>query len=197
MSNFDIVLSYRKEIFAEEFDVINDFVQLVSAPHLRILLDEREKDGLYAGIEWLLPTAFVFFIFKSYFDGFLSEMGKEHYHLLKNALKILAKRVLGPTGPRLVRITSGEGKVSKDDHYSLVFSAVAEIGDRKNIKLLIQHDVSQQECEQIMDSFMDFLDNFHNKTLDMKLLEALKNSHGRTVLVEFNRKTKTIEKVIM
>jgi len=90
MSDFDVALSYRKEICT---DVIDDFIQLVSVPRLRLIVDKREKDGPYAGIEWLLPTAVVFFICKSYFDGFLKEMGKEHYHLLKNALKILAKRV--------------------------------------------------------------------------------------------------------
>jgi hypothetical protein len=197
MPDFDVALSYQKEILPDEFDIIDDFIQLVSAPRLRLIIDEREKDTLYAGIEWLLPTAVVLFICKSYFDGFLKEMGKEHYHLLKNAIKILSKRVLGPTGPRVVRVTSGKGKVPKDDYYSLVFSVVADVGGRKNIKLLIQRDVSQQECEEIIDTFMDFIDSFHNKTVDIKLLEALETCRGRTFLMAFNRHTKTIEQVVM
>ncbi len=192
MSDFDVALSYRKEIRA---DVIDEFIQLVSAPSLRLNIDEREKDGPYAGLEWLLPTAVVIFICKSYFDGFLKEMGKEHYHLLKRALKTLAKRVLGPAGPRVARVTS-KGKVPQSDHYSLIYSVVADAGGRKRIKLLIQRNVSQRECEEILDAFMDFLDNFHNKTPDIKLLEGLKTSRG-TVLVAFNRNTKTIEQVVM
>ena len=104
---------------------------------------------------------------------------------------------MGPTGPRFVRVTSGKGKVPENDNYSLVFSVVAEVGEGKNIKLLIQNDVSQLECEEIINSFMDFLDNCHNMKIDIKLLEAQETYRERTILVEFNRKTKTIEKIIM
>ena len=194
MSDFDIGLSHRSEIGHDLFD---DFINHVSVPELRLAIEERQEKEVYAALEWLIPTAVIIFISKSYFDAFLKEMGKEHYHLLKNAIKGLGKRLLGPTGPRFVRITSGKGKVPKDDHYSLVFSVVADVGVGKNIKLLIQRDASQLECEELIDSFIDFLDGFHNKPIDIKLLEALETCRGRTILVAFNRKTKTIEEVII
>ena len=191
MLNCDVALSYRKEIPA---DVVDDFINLVSMPNLRLTIEEREKDGPYAGLEWLLPTAVVVFICKSYFDGFLKEMGKEHYYLLKKSLKELCRKLLGSDGPRVFKIT--KGKISEPNDYSLVLSVMADFGGRKKIKLLIQQDASEQECKEIIDTFLDFLDNFYNIAPNIKLLEELEKGRG-LLLVAFNRDTKTIEQVII
>ncbi len=192
MDDLHIGISYRSDIKSELFD---DFISSVSTPDLRLSIEERQG-SIYAGIEWLIPTVIFISISKSYFDGFLKEMGKEHYHVLKKALKNITRRLLGPNGPRFIRVVSGRGKVPRNDKYSLVFSVVADVGGGKNIKLLIQNDVSQLECEEIISSFMAFLDDFHNMRKDLKLLEALGTHRGRTFLVESNRDTKTIDRVI-
>jgi hypothetical protein len=46
-------------------------------------------------VEWFIPTAIVFFVAKSYFDGFLKEAGKDHYQLLKSKLSKTAAKTMG------------------------------------------------------------------------------------------------------
>src|SRR5471032_377269 len=61
--------------------------------------EERESNGPQAGLEWLMPTAVIFFIGKAYFDGILKEVGKDHYGLLKKGVKSLYERMVGPKAP--------------------------------------------------------------------------------------------------
>ena len=191
MLDYDVGLSYRSE-FSD--DSINEFIKLMSSSSLRLAVAERKEIGVYAGYEWLMPTAVIVFIFKSYFDGFLNEMGKEHYHLLKNSLKSLTRRLFRPSGPRAMIVTSG--KINKHDEYSFVYSVMADVGGNKKVKLLMQQDVSQQECDEIIESFIDFINNLYNRTADFKILDELEKGRG-ILLVAFNRKTKTIERVVM
>ena len=72
MDDLHIGLSYRSDI---ESDLFDDFISLVSVQDLRLYIEERQKT-IYAGLEWLVPTAVFIFISKSYFDGFLKEMGR-------------------------------------------------------------------------------------------------------------------------
>ncbi len=190
MSDFDLGLSYRSDIGPNLF---NDFISQISVPELRLAIDEREE-SFYAALEWFIPTVVFVFISKSYFDGFLKEMGKEHYHLLKNAIMTLAKRLLGPSVPKFAIISSGKGKVSKDNPFSPIYSVVAEIGGGKSIKLLIQNDFSEQQYDELLEVFMEFLHNFHNNQ-NTKSLKKLEINSRRTILVAYNPVTKAIEQV--
>ena len=67
----------------------------------------------------------VLFIGKAYFDGFLKEMGKDHYASLKAGLKSLYSRLLGPGAPQTVVVSAG-GKPSTDQPYSVLFSIFGE-----------------------------------------------------------------------
>lgn len=49
------------------------------------------RPQVFASFEWIMPTLVVGFVFKSYFDGFLKEAGKDHYQLLSSSLKKLAR----------------------------------------------------------------------------------------------------------
>lgn len=84
-----IRLSYTTHISPEIFA---EFERIVAAEGLGLHIEQRDEDGPFAGFEWLVPTAVVLFIGKSYCDGFLGEMGKDHYALLKAGLKSLYSR---------------------------------------------------------------------------------------------------------
>lgn len=181
--------SIPTEVFAE-------FMQTVSTNKLNLQVDSREDGGAFAALEWLLPTAVIVYLSKSYFDGFLKEMGKDHYTLLKAGLKTLQKRLLGPSAPKISLVGSA-GKISKDQPYSLVYSILADGDAGFRFKLLIQTGVSESEYEEILEAFLKFLAYFHAHTLESKCVESLNSSRvvGRMLLLAFNHETKVIEPV--
>lgn len=65
--------------------IFTNFINTISKEELTFKIEPRETGRIYASIEQLIPTAIILYIGKSYFDSFLKEMGKEHYHLLKKA----------------------------------------------------------------------------------------------------------------
>lgn len=179
-----LALSYRQPISGDTFA---EFQQLVAADGLVVEVEEREDDGPYAGIEWVIPTVVILFIGKAYFDGFLKEMGKDHYSLLKAGLKSLYAKLLGPNAPE-VSILSTKGKSSPEQPYSLVYSLLAEAEGTLRFKLLLQRSASQEEYEATISAFLSFLEAYHSGALDPEVIDELENTRviGRTLLLAFS-----------
>lgn len=175
-------------------DVFDEFRDTVITEGLELRIDSREDGGAFAALEWLLPTAVIAYISKPYFDGFLKEMGKDHYGLLKLGFQKLRSKVFGESAPNLVLVGS-QGKISNDQPYSLDFSVIAEAEPRLAFKLLIQKDASEQEYTLILEAFLDFLAAFHSSTLDAQMIERLQTSRvlSGTLLFAFNLETRTLE----
>jgi hypothetical protein len=71
---------------------VDDFLAEVQRDDLRV--DVREQgERLYAGVEWLMETALVVYIARPYLDSMLSELGKDHYKILKGAALKLYNRM--------------------------------------------------------------------------------------------------------
>lgn len=178
-----IAISYTPEVPAATFA---KFERLLASGGTDVQSEERDSDGAYASIEWLVPTAVIIFLGKAYFDGFLKEMGKDHYALLKQGLKSLYTRLVGPEAPKLT-ILSTAGKVSGTQKYSLLFSLLAEAEDGLRFKLLIQSDASEAEYEAAVNAFISFLDAFHRRQLSAEGVNELRNTRvsGKTVLLAY------------
>jgi len=44
---------------------------------------KTQEPKMYASLEWFVPSILFAFIAKPYFDSFLSQMGSNHYSILK------------------------------------------------------------------------------------------------------------------
>ena len=77
--------------------IVDDIENLIKNDNLTLLVEKSSTLGIQAGVEWLLPTAVAVFITKSYFDAFLKEMGKDHYHLLKKGVNTVWQKLFSPT----------------------------------------------------------------------------------------------------
>ena len=177
-------------------EMLFDFVRDVEADGLRLSVESRPDPGPMAGIEWLLLPAVFVYLGKSYTDGFLKEMGKDHYIALKGGLQSLHKKFFGPTAPA-VTLFGTIGKVRPDPPFSLVFSILAEGGDGLTIKLLIARQASAAEYEATVEAFLEFVDRFHGGALDDETVESLRGARviGRTLLVAYNAASQRIEPV--
>src|SRR5260370_35756836 len=91
--------------------VLRPFSETVSAPGLTVVVEPRPSMRPQAGIQWLLPTAVVIYISKAYFDGDLKEAGKEHYHVLKNAIHSLWRSFFGENRAVRGHLATSRGKI--------------------------------------------------------------------------------------
>ena len=188
-----IAVAYTNRIPADTFA---EFRRLVDANGLGLQVEEREEDGPYASLEWLIPTAVIVFIGKAYFESFLKEMGKDHYSLLKAGLKSLHSRLLGPQAPKVV-VISTKGKASPEQPYSLLYSLLAEGEGGIRFKLLLQRSATQEEYEETVNAFLAFLDAYHAGALEPSVVSELQNTrvHGKTLLLAFNPSLNRVQPV--
>lgn len=185
----DVALVHVESLSASLFD---EFRVAVSDDDLALVIESREETPS-AGIEWLLPTAVVVFITRSYFDGVFKEMGKDHYSLLKAGLKSLWKKLLGPAGPKFV-VVSSPGKTNPSQPYSIVCSIMADAGPGLKFKLLFPSDISEVEYEETLSAFFEFLKTFHDKTLEPEMIERLKSARvvGGTLLLVYDKRDSSL-----
>lgn len=183
-------------IYAEQVPPVlfDDFVGTVTAPGLDLIVESRPNNGSFAGLAWLIPTSVVLFIAQGYFNGFLNEMGKDHYALLKAGLKALRRRF------RAVKVTpiGTPGKASQDQPYSLVYSIHFDGEDGRVFKFLVPNDGEDEgEADRIMDVFADFLQAYATGELTPEATEMLAKgpSAGGTALIAFNPATGRIEPI--
>ena len=188
MENPQIALVYEEDI---DEKVFNTFIDEVSNEKLLLKTVSVEKGGAFAGMEWLMPTAIFAYVGKSYFDAFLTEMGKDHYLLLKKGFHSLWKKLVSSESPQLVLVTgnSSPNKIIKDNPYSLYFSITAEAQKNLRFKLLIQQNCAFEIYQKTVNSFLDFLEQYHTNKLDSTFIDNLhKNSISKIILVSYDVK---------
>lgn len=186
-----LAISYRKGLPRE---LLDSFKTEVETDGLAIRVEATPYSGPYACPEWFVPTIVVAFVAKSYFDGFLKEMGKDHYQLLKRKLSSMANDVMSK--PKIEPVIVGTpGKVSSKNPYSLAFSVCAEANDGNTFKLLLPKPSDAHDYTEIIYIFLEFLNEFHQgiKTLESIGFNAQCPAASGYIFVHMNPETKTIE----
>lgn len=189
MNNFDIAVVYENE---REKKILDKFVKSINTNGVNINVEEMSK-GYMAGVHWLMPTAVFIFITKAYFDSFFTEMGKEHYHKLTNALIDLKEEFFGEKIPKRVLISSSSSpnKIQdKSDKYSLDFSIMAEANNGNKFKLLIPKEISNQEYSKTIICFLSFLQRYNNDEIEEIPNEFI---FSKTILFSYNSELDKLE----
>ena len=88
----------------------------------------------YASLEWAIPGLIVVYIAKPYFESFLKEAGKDHYHILVKWLKKIA------INSRLINVktltaSQSSEKTNKSNSQSKAISIYIMTSDNRRIKL--------------------------------------------------------------
>lgn len=187
----NIAIAYNEKLPVEPF---REFEDAISGGGVQVFSEEQPDSGPYACPEWfVLPLAAVF-IAKSYFDGFLKEAGKEHYHSLKAGLSRLTNNVMG--NPRIEPVILGSpGKVSSTNPYTVALSIYAEANDGNRFKLLLPKPSKSENYTEIIYKFLEFLNDFHSgvKVLgDIGFDDSVRPPGGH-IFVHLNKETKQIE----
>lgn len=156
---------------------------------------EREEPKVWSSLEWAIPGLVAVFILKSYFDGFLKEAGKDHYHLLK---KGLIKTLKLNKDAKVETLISGESinKLDKENTQSKAISIHIEIKDNRKIRLLFDNEMEIEEWTNGLENFLDRVQNhyidFPNDELTLKL-ESFENNYNSEIFAVLNKETKDWE----
>jgi len=180
-----IAVSYESGIDRGAFA---DFESDVATPGLAVKTEERPESGPFAGLEWLIPTAVMVIIANPYFESFLSEAGKDHYHIVKKALVRLGQRFLGKKAPQITDVYTKGKAPSNTPQYSLVFSIYGDINSRLRLKLLIEPNTKPAGLDEAIGAFMCSLDAIHDGSYGHGQVEGLDDAQpiGGTILVTYN-----------
>jgi hypothetical protein len=192
MKSPDIAVIYDESLPSENFE---EFQKELADQRLNIAIESKPLGTVYASLEWFIPTAITVFIGKSYFDGFLKEAGKDHYQALKNKLAKLTKKEMSKPRIEPIIMSSQEGKVSKNNPYSMAFSIYAEANDGNTFKLLIPKPADTNDYTEIIHKFLEFLNDFHSGIKNEQSIgfDMDTKPPSRTIFVHMNPETKIIE----
>lgn len=184
----DLIFAYEGWPHGEEISA--EFHDTVATPRLHLTLEKMPSTRALAGVEWLMPTAIMLFVAKSYLDGFLGEAGRDHYVALKKGVKQVADRV----GRLTVTRIGTPGKLATVQPYSPVFSIWFQRDDETRFKFLIPVDLPPEEVDAAFDSFFTFLDGWHGSMAQRERVPfETARAVGRTVLLAYSAETKRIE----
>lgn len=168
MVKSDLIIVYQND---REKEILNKFLDAVNNENLLVKMENIPPMGPIAGIHWLLPTAAFLFITKAYFDGFFSEMGSDHYNILKKEIIELREDFFGKNVSKRVLISSSSAQNKIDENsnkYSLDFSIMAEANNGNKFKLLIPKEINNKEYTKTITYFLDFLKKYnHNEIAEI------------------------------
>lgn len=178
-----VVVSYDENIPEE---VLGGFREAVADDRLHLRIESRPTTP-QAGLEWLVPTAVVIFLGKAYFDAFLKEAGKDHYHLLKSGISSLWRTLVSRDRKVNLRLLKSGGKVV-EGKYSLALSVMAEAAEGYRFKLLLEDSVGEEDFNAVIAMFLDFLETYYADRLDPNLRKDLREGRvvGRTILIAYD-----------
>ncbi len=167
-------------------------VEEIKAKDLKVVTEQRQMEA-WLSLEWAIPGLIVAYIAKPYFEGFLQEMGKDHYESVKAWLK----KVLSRARQIDARVTSvGEHKTSGKDTQSKAISIFIDLKDGRQLKLLFDSALTEKDWSNGLKEILDMVIANYEEKRDDQLAKALKPLRGMpyyTVYAYINPNTKKWE----
>lgn len=189
MIESNILIRYEND---REKKVLDEFTTTINKKDISISMTRIPSEPM-AGIEWLMPTAVVIYITKSYFTSFLSEMAKDHYQILKKGLINLKDGFFDDKVSKRIMLTSSSSpnKIKvKSNKYSLDFSVMSEANNGNKFKLLIPKEISNQEYTKTITSFLKFLEQYNSNEIEEIPNEFI---FSKTILLSYNNQLNKLE----
>ncbi|MCZ2223308.1 MAG: hypothetical protein LC122_06725, partial [Chitinophagales bacterium] len=136
----------------------------------------------FNAFEWVIPTAFGVLILKPYFEGFLSEAGKDHYVLLKKFIGDFLEKGKEYNFSVIAAKQSSE-KLSQKYNKSFSVSIEMQTKNDRTIKVLYDNSISVEEwknaSEEILNIFDDHYKNYPNDELTSKIKQFDNKPHRK------------------
>ncbi len=174
-----------------------EFEESMNDDHLPIYIHLTDNSEVYFLHERFIPSGIFIIIERSYFDHFLKEAGKDHFHKLKVAItdltrNILAKQIAEPT----IKDFTG-GMFGEVFPYSLRLAICADASGKKKFRLMLPNSGKKVDYDEIVNKFLDFLYDFHMGLISIDDMGITYDMYfnGRSILVHMDSESKKIELV--
>lgn len=173
-----IVLLVAEEMPQQIFDMYETELRTEG---LKLEIDKFPFQTPRACLEWALPTIVGVYILKPYFDGFLKEMSKDHYNVLKNWLKKTA------TDLRAIRVYTTTASQSKDKNksentQSKVFSITSISNTGEHLKFMFDDKLNDEDWKVGIELLLNLLEEHFSNGIDDRLTIEIKNNEsGREI----------------
>jgi hypothetical protein len=173
---------------------LDNIVADLNTDGLKLKIQRRPELGVMNALEWIIPTVIATYIFKSYFDGFLKEAGKDHYTALRNWLKKFAE------SGRLINVqtiyaSQSTNKQPNKNTQSKSVSLLLQTKNGKIIKLLFDNDLAKEDWDNAIDQLLDFaIDNYENHPNDIltKRIEKLELNTRHRIYAVIDKESKEL-----
>lgn len=153
----------------------------LKAEKLELKIARIPFGGPYACIEWALPTVVSLYILKPYFEGFLKELSKDHYNILKSWLK---KTAVGLRSVKVYTATANQSshKINLQNTQSRVFSISTISNTGEHLKFLFDDTLSNEDWQKGIELLLKLLEeHFCNGENDRLSIEIKNNDSGREI----------------
>lgn len=189
MENSHLALIYDEQVPSS---ILDQFCCDIEANSLDVRRHSLLSGKPQGSLDTLFLTAIAFFVFKSYFDGFLKEAGRDHYVILKKALKSLWSQLFSKEVNFQVAILTSRGEV-KSKH-SFLFSIYVEINNGRKVKFLIREGCSEDEYVAGIDAFLALIESYYLNVPYEGIEIALddEKDYWGNILIEFDPETKSL-----
>lgn len=185
----DIILVYPTEFLDE---LIEKEVKLLNPEQLDVKVLKNDN-GTFMAFEWIVPTGFIVYILKPYFNAFLSEAGKDHYLIVKKGLKKLIEKAKYIKAKFLTAQYSTK-KLSKKYTQSIVISIIFQTKDNRPIKLLFDNELEISDWENAIDELIELIIENYKSSPNDKLSEMINGlGKGDEIYAVINQDSKQLE----
>lgn len=173
---------------------IDSLINDIKSTGVNVGVEKFEFSQPFNALEWAIPTLVVTYLIKPYFDGFLKEMGKDNYLILKDWLKKIANKL---RTIKVVTITAdgSEGKENKNNTQSKSFSLILQTKNGKNIKLLFDNDLTKEDWDNAIDMLLDYAiehyENIPNDKLTVEL-NKIEEKNRNSIFAIIDKQTKEL-----
>lgn len=164
----------------------------------RVALRRRPPEGPWASLEWLIPTAVILWMTKSYLEEFLKQTGKLHADGLHRGLSRLWKKVIGPNPEIACTLVGPKGIVKPPQSFSRGVSVKMKRKDGGDAILLIPLSASAEEFCLAVDLFIDLMGDHYAVSGTDRLTQATRivprlDHPNFPAIVSMNPETKLLE----
>lgn len=128
-----------------------------------LILENHEHDiSPFACMEWAIPSIIFAFISKSYFDGFLGEMGGDHYRVFKEWIFKQNKKFKGIITKTIIASKSTQ-KIDNSYAPSNFFTLYFQIPQGNRLKVFMPETESDENDVKALSELLDNLKKMYTK----------------------------------
>jgi hypothetical protein len=128
-----------------------------------LILENHEHDiPPFACMEWAIPSFIFAYFTKPYFDGFLTEMGADHYRVLKEWVVKQNRKFKGFT-TKTITASKSTAKIGKSKSPSNFFALYFQTPKGNRLKVFMPETESDEMDVQVLSELLDSLKKLYTK----------------------------------